>query len=179
MFPWQLLITGAVGVGGTALGAWLNGRTQTKTLRLSLDAENERARLARKRQMYTDCVTTFAEMITATSLHRSKYSLAEKNKKLWEPVEAQYQKAFDAMVRAEVILSLGAPRPVTKIALEVRRAFADYEEATRQGVSDGSGSTDDSNPGSAAPVGDHAGGRAALHAEVEVSVQFRPTMWTL
>jgi hypothetical protein len=89
-----------------------------QTLRLSLDAENERARLARKRQMYTDCVTTFAEMITATSLHRSKYSLAEKNKKLWEPVEAQYQKAFDAMVRAEVILSLGAPRPVTKLRLK-------------------------------------------------------------
>ena len=52
MVPWAVLITGAVGVGGTALGAWLNGRTQTKTLRLSLDAENARARLAEKRRVY-------------------------------------------------------------------------------------------------------------------------------
>lgn len=52
MVPWAVLITGAVGVGGTALGAWLNGRMQTNNLRLSLDAENKRARVAEKRAIY-------------------------------------------------------------------------------------------------------------------------------
>lgn len=62
MVPWAVLITGAVGVGGTALGAWLNGKTQTKTLRLSLDAENDRARLAEKRRIYARCTTAFLTM---------------------------------------------------------------------------------------------------------------------
>ena len=56
MAAWETLVAGIsgglVGVGGTYLGAWRTGRTQTTNLKLSIEAEREQARLADKRQVY-------------------------------------------------------------------------------------------------------------------------------
>ena len=67
MVSWTTLITGIVGavigVAGTSLGAWLTGKTQTANLRVSIDAERERARVADKRQTYARCLTSLTEVV--------------------------------------------------------------------------------------------------------------------
>ena len=69
MVSWATVITGIVGgvigVGGTSLGAWLTGRTQTANLKLSIDAERERAQLADKRQTYARCLASLTEVVFA------------------------------------------------------------------------------------------------------------------
>jgi hypothetical protein len=91
MFPWEVLITGAVGVGGTALGAWLNGRMQTKNLRLSLDAESERARLAEKRRIYAAFLAASNELIVGVGDFRA--SVREENT---GRLEADYNRMAEA-----------------------------------------------------------------------------------
>jgi hypothetical protein len=119
MFPWQLLITGAVGVGGTALGAWLNGRMQNKNLRLSLDAENKRARVAEKRRIYAACQSAFWRTNLAVTAQRGARSASEKEK-----AEALFSmsKALDSMLQTFNELLLIAPDSVTECANHVQRA---------------------------------------------------------
>jgi hypothetical protein len=127
MIPWAVLITGAVGIGGTALGAWLNGRTQTKTLQLSISAENERAQLARKRQMYADCMTAFTAVIFTIAVLEQE--LARK-KESSQDAQAQYQKAVDATFTALAALELGAPREVSSPALKLKDKLVELSSAT-------------------------------------------------
>ena len=71
MVSWTTLITGiaggVIGVGGTSLGAWLTGRTQTANLKLSINAERERARIADKRQTYARCLASLTEVVFAAA----------------------------------------------------------------------------------------------------------------
>jgi hypothetical protein len=62
---WGYVITGAVGIAGTALGSWLTGRTQTNNLRLSIRAESDRAKVAEKRRIYSRCLAAFGDFINA------------------------------------------------------------------------------------------------------------------
>jgi hypothetical protein len=67
MVPWEATLVagiagGVIGVGGTYLGAWLTGRTQTANLKLSIDAENKRNRLAEKRRIYASCLASYEPM---------------------------------------------------------------------------------------------------------------------
>ena len=83
MFPWEVLITGAVGIGGTSLGAWLNGRMQTRNLGLSIDAENKRARLTDKQRIYAAYLAEVETIILAIARYKDsrrsdKYSEEEK-----------------------------------------------------------------------------------------------------
>ena len=129
MFPWEVLITGAVGVGGTALGAWLNGRSQTKTLRLSLDAENERARLAQKRQIYANCMAAFSEVISAITLLMPVSSTVKHDVESLQAVRERYHKAADIMYKEVAILWLSAPRNIGRLANRFMDKFLEYEQA--------------------------------------------------
>jgi hypothetical protein len=65
---WGILVTGLVGVagiGGTVLATWMTGKSQTTNLRISIGAENERARLAEKRQIYVRYLAASGELINA------------------------------------------------------------------------------------------------------------------
>jgi hypothetical protein len=109
MFPWAVLITGVVGIGGTALGAWLNGRTQTKTMQLSLAAENERARLAEKRRVYVAHQAALNRLFTASQLSGT-------------PTEREYSSLADARTAlytatAEVVLI--APKNMQQTARDI------------------------------------------------------------
>src|SRR5215469_3518258 len=97
MFPWDTLITGAVGLAGIGGTLWQGKRSreaQTADLKTSLDAtadnlkasinaEKERARLAQKRQMYVDCMTAFAEMISAADLYAQEFQDAKPDAESW------------------------------------------------------------------------------------------------
>jgi hypothetical protein len=78
MAPWVTLVAGiaggALGVGGTCLGAWLTGRTQTANLKISLDAERERARLIDKRETYARCLAALTELQRTTARWHSYQS---------------------------------------------------------------------------------------------------------
>jgi hypothetical protein len=110
MIPWTVLITGAVGVGGTALGAWLNSRMQTKNLRLSLDAENERARLTEKRRIYAACLTAFTELNLAIFDH-DKYRRDGGEEKALYRLAQQRDDSISALSVAKLI----APTEVNKL----------------------------------------------------------------
>jgi hypothetical protein len=109
MFPWEVLITGAVGVGGTSLGAWLNGRMQTTNLRLSLDAENERARLSEKRRIYASYLATGNDLyVLAAHLGRMDPELARSSLK----------DANTAIFNAWAEVSLIAPNGIWDLVFE-------------------------------------------------------------
>ncbi len=124
MFPWQLVITGAVGVGGTALGAWLNGRMQTKNLRLGLDAENERARLAEKRRIYAACISAANELIVAVS----NYNMSREEKDRAR-TDADYNKVAEARNVFQNLVSevtLIAPHDISNQAWKFRQVLMRY-----------------------------------------------------
>jgi hypothetical protein len=114
MIPWAVLITGAVGIGGTALGAWLNGRAQTKTLRVSLNAENERARLAEKRAIYARCNAAI------TRLDPIATSSEDRNTEPGRSNLANAQKGyFDMAAEAALI----APSQIRSLIAEITGLF--------------------------------------------------------
>jgi len=63
---WGYVITGAVGIVGTALGSWLTGRKQTSNLRLSISTENERAHKAEKRRVYVRHLAALTDLMTTS-----------------------------------------------------------------------------------------------------------------
>jgi hypothetical protein len=140
MIPWAVLITGAVGVGGTALGAWLNGRTQTKTLRLSLDAENERARLADKRRIYATCLARLeAHRTAAIDLADEQKHSSDKPADNEESQETKLrlEKTDEALTQAVTELFLIAPQhvfdPAVKVLEAVKEITNDPSKSEDQG----------------------------------------------
>lgn len=80
MFPWQTLITGAVGVagiGGTILAARMTSKSQTANLKPGIGAENERARRAEKRLIYARCLASYEAMLTQVLVFRDAGDRAE------------------------------------------------------------------------------------------------------
>jgi hypothetical protein len=64
-------ITGAVGiagVAGTIIAAKLAGNTATQNVRLSVNAEDDRARLADKRRIYARAIAAIDVALIATAL---------------------------------------------------------------------------------------------------------------
>jgi hypothetical protein len=120
MVPWAILITGVVGVGGTALGAWLNGRTQTKTLRLSLDAENKRARLADKRRVYVSCIAAISEVFNAI-LKVSMFP--DKSGGVRESLLSEYSAALASLLNATSELQLVGPESMIGLARDIYEPF--------------------------------------------------------
>jgi hypothetical protein len=149
MFPWETLITGAVGLAGIGGTLWQGKRSreaQTADLKASLDAtaenlkagikaENERARLAEKRLIYADCLTAFVEMMPATAGYRVEFSAADHDAEKLQAAESRLGKARDAMYRALSLVEVGGSDEVAKLAQESTDAFMKYVFATRTGES--------------------------------------------
>jgi hypothetical protein len=66
MVPWSTIITGAVGVTGIG-GTLLSARWQTAGVKLSIAAEDERARLAQKRRVYAATTAALNDGLLAMS----------------------------------------------------------------------------------------------------------------
>lgn len=104
---WGYVITGAVGIAGTALGSWLTGRTQTNNLRLNIDAENKRAQTAEKRRIYASCVAGldagYTGVLTEIN-YRSKPSTPAKIAAIQER-EASFLKTLNTVAELELVAS--------------------------------------------------------------------------
>src|SRR5438552_300981 len=94
--------TGVVGLAGI-VATFLSGKR-------TINAEDARARLAQKRQMYVGCLTAFAEMSNALSALDLAFPPAEQDAETWEITKTRYDKATDGMNAAVLLLELGAPR---------------------------------------------------------------------
>lgn len=126
MVPWPNLITGAVGVagiGGTILAAWMTGKRQTANLKLNIDAENNRHRLAEKRRIYAKYQASLDNLIILITRlqvlghgQRFKDSLADLGTGLGDMHSALSE------------LSLIAPPQLGKIAEEMASAMTDSAE---------------------------------------------------
>jgi hypothetical protein len=125
MIPWGVLITGIVGVGGTALGAWLNGRMQTKTLRLGINAENERARLAERRRVYAHSLAAI-DKLHMTGVKEVAYRGKVPN----DALMATIRERFDALNVLHVVVSeleLIATGEVWRLVNQIVPLLLDYQ----------------------------------------------------
>jgi uncharacterized alpha-E superfamily protein len=132
MIPWPQIITGVVGLGGiagTIVSARLAANTATKNLELSIAAENERAREASRRQVYTACLTALHEFYTMGdrihSMHQDNPEKAEAAQKLNDIMDAAY--------RAVSEVRLMAPPKVWNAVLQAANAISNYADVGARG----------------------------------------------
>jgi hypothetical protein len=119
---WGYAISGIVGIVGTSLGAWLTGRWQTTNLRLSLNAESQRAELAEKRQIYASFHSAYHNYTTI-----STSSIDIKG----EPGRTLYNQALTALLDITDQLSVTAPTSVSRLAMELTKAITEYAAARK------------------------------------------------
>jgi hypothetical protein len=136
MVPWEATLVagiagGVIGVGGTCLGAWLTGRTQTANLLLSIDAENKRNRQADKRQTYARFVASFDEIVTAVTYSMAAFKPGGLSESLTGDESGVLRAVTDAvkvMWRAEGEVALIAPPDLARLSHETALQFSDYAQ---------------------------------------------------
>lgn len=127
MVPWDVVVTGAVGVagiGGTILAAWMTGKCQTADLKLGINAENARARLAEKRRIYANCQASFDRLFTAAVAVRGDERSADAA--LRANQDAELSSANAAVLPALSELILIAPDDIAGQAEMIRRYLGTY-----------------------------------------------------
>lgn len=133
MFPWDVLVTGAVGIAGIGGTLWQGKRSreaQTANLSASLDAaaenlklgigaDSERARLAEKRRIYAACLSATNELVSAVA----EYTVYLRNDE-----EDRMKLAFNKMIERRDVLAnaisevrLIAPKKMGEQAQEVQK----------------------------------------------------------
>jgi hypothetical protein len=146
MFPWEVLITGAVGLAGIGGTLWQGKRSReaqtadlkasldatTENLRLSIKAEDERARIADKRRIYAAGVSALWELRMAATWFRASRSLSAEER---VKAESRLWKARDSAYNAENALFLIAPVGVIKLAREISDTVLKYVQATTDSAS--------------------------------------------
>jgi len=115
------ITTGVVGIVGTALGAWLAGRSQTANLRISIDAEERRAKNAEKRRIYA------AHLAACTEVQRAvlKRDGSQAEEKRAATLEYGIAAAASVAIAAEV--SLIAPQNVSDLALSAAKEAGNFK----------------------------------------------------
>jgi hypothetical protein len=120
----SVAITGAVGiagVAGTILAARITSKSATENLKLSISADNERARLALKRGVYADCLTAFAEMMTAVFTFREHHSGDDHDVTRTKQSQTQV-----VMIQKISEVRLIAPRNVARAVAELGQTLLEY-----------------------------------------------------
>ena len=110
------LIGAASGIGGAVLGAWMNGRSQLKALRISVDAEDNRSKLADRRHLYALFISK------ANDLGNAVYSYsrpAGKNKSQIESERIDLEAARKSVLQTANEIILVAPADVVDAVSEM------------------------------------------------------------
>jgi len=103
------LIGAASGIGGAVIGAWMNGKSQLTALKLGINAENYRIRLADKRNLYALFTVRVNEM--AAAIHDYSHRDDKSNSRL-ESDRNDLAAAARSAVHAVNEIYLVAPRDV-------------------------------------------------------------------
>jgi hypothetical protein len=131
MFPWETLITGAVGLAGIGGTLWQGKRSReaqssdlkasldatTENLRLGIRAENGRARLADKRRIYAGYNAAIHGLDVLVSMAPSEAS---------ESWVSDHNQAVTTILDATAEVTLIAPRPITILAGRLANAMIEY-----------------------------------------------------
>jgi len=138
---WPAIVTGivigVVALAGIAATYWQGKRaTQaaSENLRNSIDAENERARLAEKRRIYAACQAAFTAMRIESITHRVAYQPPPSQDQR-DAAELALNQARQAMLHVTSELLLIAPEGVRKIAADLTDSYLGYITATVRGAS--------------------------------------------
>lgn len=124
----SVAITGAVGiagVAGTITAAKLGARTATQNVRLSVSAEDRRARLADKRQIYARALTA-----VDIAVRRAAYEHGRREK-LGTVDATAARESYEALLRAGEALSelqLLASSPVIDASVEAMASLTAFRE---------------------------------------------------
>src|SRR5215831_12651113 len=138
---WPAIVTGivigVVALAGIAATYWQGKRaTQaaSENLRNSIDAENERARLAEKRRIYAACQAAFTAMRIESITHRVAHQPP--------PDQAQRDAAELALNQVQRVILIAtsellliAPEEVKKLAEDLTDSYLSYVTATLRGAS--------------------------------------------
>ena len=121
MVPWDVVVTGAVGIagiGGTILATRMTAKVQTANLLVSINAENNRVQVAEKRRIYAEFLASIdAEMVVVLNYRRLK---AEGHS------DEERASAFDELMRAGSDLTK-ASMELKLIASPAVRELASYQ----------------------------------------------------
>jgi hypothetical protein len=138
---WPVIVTGivigVVGLAGIVATYWQGKRATeaaSKSLRASIDVENERARLAEKRRIYAACQAAFTAMRIESITHRVAYQ-PPANQRQRNAAELALNQARRAMLNATGELLLIASTGVRKIAADLTDSYLSYITATARGAS--------------------------------------------
>jgi hypothetical protein len=130
MFPWETLITGVVGLAGIGGTLWQGKRSReaqtadlkasfdatAENLKVGIDAENDRARRAEKRQVYANCISSFGTAINEIA----RFHTYTEDPKAY-PFMEEYARAIGVVLNAVSEVQLIAPPNMMLLA---RRAYS-------------------------------------------------------
>lgn len=131
------VVTGVVGLAGIVATYWQGKRATeaaSENYRRSIDAQDERARLADKRRIYATCQATFTAMRIESITHRVAYQ-PPADQAQRDAAELALNQAQRAMLNATSELLLIAPNDVRKIAADLADSYVSYTTATVRGAS--------------------------------------------
>jgi hypothetical protein len=132
VIPRQILITGAVGIGGTALGTWLTGRQQTKNLQLTISTDNERAQRGDKQPFYVNFLSAITTAVSAARALRDYGTDANDEER--RALVDQKDQALVHLVNADSELALLAPPGLTELADDSAGQVEQYANDCEQGT---------------------------------------------
>ena len=126
-------VVGIAGIGGAILSAKITATTQVINLRLSIGAENHRARIAEKRRIYATFIACYNKALDAVNKHRASFSLSESTNDI-KAMEAVQQEALKALNDARAEMGLIEPAKFGSLPDQLVDALHSYAEATVVGA---------------------------------------------
>lgn len=138
MVPWDVIVTGAVGIagiGGTILATRMTGNAQTRNLLVSIDAENKRAHIAEKRRIYAEFLATVdTEMKATLNYRRIKGQGVSGEEK--DAAFDELMRAGGVMMEKSMELKLIAPRDIRLLVASLVDAYFKYAMDTFDGATE-------------------------------------------
>jgi hypothetical protein len=130
------LITGAVGIagiGGTILSARITAKAQTANLRLSIGADNHRARVAEKRRIYATFMASYNGTVEAVVKHRTSFSTSGNTDEI-KAMETAQREARSVLNNARAEMGLIEPPNFDSMPDQLVDTLHAYVEATGLGA---------------------------------------------
>ena len=130
MVPWDLIIGGLIGVGGTSIGAIISGRYQVTGQKLTITNDRDEARRADKRHVYAACQAAFTDMQLCIQAYREASQQAAEDGIRRQTAERQLAAARKQMLDSVGELILVAPKQVCELAGQIQAGIIQLGQET-------------------------------------------------